>query len=133
MITVRDLPLSDNFYGWSKAAYELLSEEVLRRSSIVYIQVTFDESNRRNEARYQAALAHSILAHRLPDEALQRFSAQQDFLELVDGRDEGFLELRGVQVPFVVIHNAPELHERGALDARYAPRFQKLWELQQRR
>lgn len=25
MITVRDLPLSDNFYGWSKAAYELLS------------------------------------------------------------------------------------------------------------
>ena len=100
---------------------------------IVYIFVSFEESQRRNEARYQAALAHSILAHRLPDEALQRFSAQQDFMDLVEGADSGYLELRGIRVPFVVIHNAPELKEREALEDRYTPAMQTLWGLLQDR
>lgn len=119
--------------GGYRQAYEELSDEVLQRAVIVYILVTFEESNRRNEARYQAALAHSILAHRLPDEALQRFSAQQDFMDLVGGEHSGYLDLRGIKVPFVVIDNAPELKDRDALAARYTPALQTLWKLQQER
>ena len=119
--------------GGYRQAYESLSDAVLRRAVIVYIFVSFEESQRRNEARYQEALAHSILAHRLPEEAIQRFSAQQDFMDLVDNRDSGYVDLRGISVPFVVIHNAPELKERAALEARYTPALQTLWKLNQER
>ena len=119
--------------GGYRRAYESLSDAVLQRAAIVYIFVSFEESQRRNEARYQAALAHSILAHRLPEEAIQRFSAQQDFMDLAGGEDSGYLDLRGIRVPFVVIHNAPELKDRDALEARYTPAMQTLWRLQQER
>lgn len=115
--------------GGYRRAYELLAKAVWERAAIIYIQVTFEESARRNEARYQEKLAHSILAHKLPDEALQRFSAEQDFLALADGRDSGYLDLHGVKVPFVVIHNEPELTEYDALDARYGEALGVLWKL----
>lgn len=44
LVTVADLPLSDNFYGWAKAAYELLgfvyaSGELGRRLEVVQVRI----------------------------------------------------------------------------------------------
>ncbi len=117
--------------GGYQRAYDLLSQEVLSRAAIVYIVVSHAESVRRNEARYEAALAHSILAHKLPDESLKRFSAEQDFEALSNGAPSGHLEIKGVRVPFVTIPNEPELSDPEALDARYAEAFQTLRELYQ--
>jgi hypothetical protein len=119
--------------GGYRRAYELIAPEVWDRAAILYIQVTYEESARRNEARYQEKLAHSILAHKLPDEALQRFSAEQDFLELADGRDSGFLEIHGRKVPFVVMSNEPELTNDDALDERYGHALGTLWKLYESR
>lgn len=105
--------------GGYRHAYALLSDEIWRRAAIVYIQVSYEESIRRNEARYQEKLAHSILAHRLPAESQRRFSERQDFLELSGGRTSGHLEIRGIPVPFVVIENEPELKDPDALAERY--------------
>jgi hypothetical protein len=110
-------------------AYEQLSEDILRRAAIVYISVSYEESLRRNEARYQAALAHSILAHKLPDEAQERFSAHQDFHELTGDRTHGHLTVKGIEVPFVVIPNEPELTDPEALDVRYGEALGTLWKL----
>jgi hypothetical protein len=112
--------------GGYQQAYDLLSKDVLSRAAIVYISVSHAESVRRNEARYEAALAHSILAHKLPDESLERFSAHQDFDDLTGGADSGHLEIKGLQVPFVTIPNEPELSDPEALDKRYSEAFQKL-------
>jgi len=106
---------------------------VLERSVILYIKVSYEESRRRNEARYQEALAHSILAHKLPEEALQRFSAGQDWDELTGGRDQGTLDLHGVKVPFVTLNNEPELKDPVALNARYSKALQDLMKLHLRR
>ncbi|OIP40085.1 MAG: hypothetical protein AUK47_09105 [Deltaproteobacteria bacterium CG2_30_63_29] len=119
--------------GGFKRAYPLFSKEVLERSVILYIKVSYEESRRRNEARYQEALAHSILAHKLPEEALQRFSAGQDWDEVTGGRDQGTLDLHGVKVPFVTLNNEPELKDPVALNARYSKALQDLMKLHLRR
>jgi len=115
--------------GGYRHAYDLLSEPILSRAAILYINVSHEESRRRNEARYQAALAHSILAHRLPEESLQRFSAEQDFEQLVGGRTSGRVDIKGIAVPFVSMSNEPELHDPAARSERYHEALEKLWAL----
>ena len=115
--------------GGYRAAYELLSPAILTRSAILYVDVSFEESQARNEARYQEALAHSILAHRLPQESVERFSRHQDFEALSGGERTGYIEVKGVQVPFISMPNAPKLTERADLEARYLPTLQTLWQL----
>ncbi len=115
--------------GGYRRAYEMMTDAVLERAAILYINVSFAESQRRNEARYQAALAHSILAHRLPEESVERFSRYQDFEELAGGRESGYLDVNGFSVPFVSMKNEPQLHDRDALEERYAPALQTLHEL----
>ena len=115
--------------GGYRAAYDLLAKEVLSRSAIIYVDVSFEESWARNEARYEAALAHSILAHKLPDESLERFSRHQDFEELTGGARTGYLEIKGISVPFISMPNAPKLKDRADLQARYQPTLQTLWQL----
>jgi len=110
-------------------AYEQLSEDILRRAAIVYISVSYEESLRRNEARYQAALAHSILAHKLPDEAQERFSAHQDFHEITGDHPHGHLTVKGIEIPFVVVPNEPELTDPEALEVRYGDALKTLWQL----
>lgn len=105
--------------GGYRRAYELLSPQIWQRAAIFYINVSHAESKRRNDARYQEALAHSILAHKVPDEGLERFSAQQDFDELTGGQASGYLELGGVRVPFVSMPNEPQLTDPEQLDQRY--------------
>ncbi len=119
--------------GGYRRAYELLSKKLFSRAAILYVDVTFEESQRRNEARYQEALAHSILAHRLPQESVERFSRQQDFADLTDGASSGYVEVHGIQVPFISMPNAPQLTERDDLEARYLPTLQTLWKLYQER
>jgi hypothetical protein len=115
--------------GGFRHAYQQLSEAVLSRAAILYIQVTYAESQRRNDARFEEALAHSVLAHRVPEEGLIRFSAEHDWLELTDGRDSGYLEVKGLQVPFVTMNNEPELKDDGALSDRYGRALSTLYGL----
>ncbi len=115
--------------GGYERAYNQMSEAVLQRAAIFYINVTFEESQRRNEARYQEKLAHSILAHRLPEESVERFSRHQDFADITGGAESGYLEIKGVKVPFVSMVNQPQLHDRADLEKRYAPALQTLYRL----
>ena len=119
--------------GGYRRAYELLSESILSRAAILYIDVSPEESRRRNEARYQEALAHSILAHRLPEESWQRFSAEQDFEQLAGGKSSGYLDIKGVSVPFVSMCNEPQLSERLAFDERYHEALETLFSLNRER
>jgi len=105
--------------GGFKRAYELLDEDILARSAILYISVSYAESQRKNEARYQEALKHSILAHRLPEESIIRFSSEHDWEAITDGAAEGYMDIKGVRVPFVTMNNEPELHDAALLNARY--------------
>ncbi|MFH1874610.1 MAG: hypothetical protein ABH859_05425 [Pseudomonadota bacterium] len=110
-------------------ALNIFSSKVLKKSAILYIEVSGEESVRRNEARYIEKLKFSVLAHKTPDEDMQRFYKQDDWPELTKGKREGFLLLNQVQVPFVTMNNEPESKDPVVLGPRYKKALDKLWEL----
>jgi hypothetical protein len=94
--------------------------EVLRRAAILYINVSFDESCRRNSARYRKGQEESILFHKVPDRDMFGFFRHNDWDEMTGGRPDGRIDLAGVRVPFVSMPNEPESSDPGVLGERYA-------------
>lgn len=110
-----------------------LSKEILERAAILYVKVSFDESWRRNVARYEEKMAHSILAHMVPRETMDTFYITDDWDILTDKKPNGYLDLQEIKVPFVTMNNEPELKEREPLADRYGPALNKLMELMEKR
>ncbi len=106
-----------------------LSKAILERAAILYVQVTFEESWRRNVARYEEKMRHSVLAHMVPRETMETFYKHDDWTDYTQGKPHGTLAVNGVDVPFVTMNNEPELKERGPLAERYGPALRKLWDL----
>ncbi len=115
-------------FGYEKSL-AMLTKDLYERAAILYIDVTFEESWRRNVARYEEKKAHSILAHMAPREVMDVFYKENDWKKITDGKESGYLTLKGVNVPFVNMNNMPELKERDALSSRYRPALDKLMEL----
>jgi hypothetical protein len=110
-------------------ALGMLSPQVLERAAIFYISVSREESWRRNLARYQEKLKHSILAHMVPRETYDYFYDTNDWDELTAGLPSGRIRLSGVNVPFVSMNNEPESTDTAVLEARYAAALGRLWHL----
>ncbi|HWQ21811.1 MAG TPA: hypothetical protein VN478_03700 [Clostridia bacterium] len=89
-------------------AFQHLSDTVLAHAVILYIDVSFEESLRKNRRRYRPDQADSILYHSLEDAKMERYYKDNDWACLSGGHDEGFITVRGHQVPFAVFHNEPE-------------------------
>jgi hypothetical protein len=112
-----------------KDALETLKPEVLTRATIFFINVTKEESWRRNVARYQEKLKHSILAHMVPKETFDYYYSDHNWLELTHDEPVGNLNLNGVKVPFVTMNNEPESTDPVVLEKRYGNALNKLFEL----
>jgi hypothetical protein len=110
-------------------ALGMLSREVLERAAIFYISVSREESWRRNVARYQEKLRHSILAHMVPRETYDYFYDTNDWGELTGDRPSGRLDISGLGVPFVSMNNEPESTDPAVLEERYASALGQLWQL----
>jgi hypothetical protein len=103
--------------------------EILSRAAILYIEVSFDESYRRNSARYRPGQEESTLFHKVPDPDMLGFFRDNDWARITGGARHGYLELSGVCVPFVSMNNEPESTDPGALRERYAAALGRLLEL----
>ena len=117
-------------HGGYKKAYQYLSDEVLERAAIFYIDVPFSESLRKNRARFNPDKPDSILEHGLPDEKLERMYKEVDWEEF-KGDDPEFITIKGHKVPYVVLDNKDDVTT--ARDAKLGDAlevlFKKLWEL----
>lgn len=89
-------------------AFSRLSDDVLARAAILYIDVSFEESVRKNRRRYRPDQADSILYHSLEDAKMERYYRDNDWLRLSRGKDRGYIQVRSRAVPFAVFHNEPE-------------------------
>lgn len=129
----RDSTLLLEFARGGERAYEKalgqLDPIILDQAAILFILVSYEESRRRNEARYQEKLQHSILAHKVPDHTMQNFYQTHDWFELTGGRESGTLTVGVKKVPFVTMANEPELTDLAALDARYGAALRCLRDL----
>ncbi|MBI9105453.1 MAG: hypothetical protein JEZ04_01840 [Spirochaetales bacterium] len=117
--------------GW-KTAFAHFSDEVLGAGAVLYIDVSFDESLRKNRRRFNPDKPHSILEHGLPDEKMEKLYGLSDWDEF-SSADENYLEINGIKVPYAVFDNSDDLTTRGgdALGARLEEVLSRLWNSRQ--
>ncbi len=109
-------------------ALERLSPSILDRAAILYVSVPFEESWRRNVARYDKARRGGILTHSVPREEMERSYGIDDWQTLApDGA--GTIRVHGVDVPYVSLDNVPELTDPIELGDRYGRALEMLYQL----
>jgi len=106
-----------------------LDDEILKRSSILFVKVSFEESWRRNVARYEEKLKHSILAHMATRRVMDAFYSTDDWDKVSNGRERGYIEIRNIKIPFVTVSNEPEIKDPIQLAERYRPALDSLMKL----
>jgi hypothetical protein len=116
-------------HGGYHAAYQHLSQEVVEHMAILYLDVSYSESLRKNRARFNPDKPDSILEHSLPDAKLERMYKEVDWHDLVRD-DTAYITIQGVKVPYVVFENEDDVTTaRGdALGDRLEARLQTLWQ-----
>src|SRR3989344_290427 len=87
--------------GGYRHALDRLSDELLQDAAVLFIYTTYEEAIRRNEARYQAKLKHSVLAHKVPEEDMIRFGKEIDWPEITNNAPGGYLKVRNFKLPFI--------------------------------
>jgi hypothetical protein len=117
-------------HGGYRSALPSLSDTILRQAGILYIDVPWEESLRKNRRRFNPARPDSILEHGLPDAKLERLYKLVDWQEL-SSADPEHVTVRGQRVPYVVFDNADDVTTgRGnALGKRLEDTLSRLWSL----
>ena len=95
-------------HGGYAHALSLLSDEILENSALIYVDVPWEESLRKNRRRFNPDKPDSILEHSLPDEKLKRLYFECDFKEVAPGSN-GFLKIRGFKIPYAIFNNHKDL------------------------
>ena len=115
-------------HGGYKSAFEHLSLQMIQKMAILYVDVPFEESLRKNRKRFNPDKPDSILEHALPDEKLIRLYKDVDWDEISRG-DEKYLQIQGQKVPYVVFENGDDVTTgRGEeLGSRLESRLNQLW------
>lgn len=95
-------------HGGYQRALSKFSDEILNQAAILYVNVSFQESLRKNRRRFNPRRPHSILEHALPDEKLERLYRHDDWDELVSNASP-YLKVRSFKLPFVVFDNQDDV------------------------
>lgn len=117
-------------HGGYRSAFAHLPAEMLKQMAILYIDVSWEESLRKNRKRFNPERPDSILEHSLPDAKLERLYREVDWPE-VTGGDPQYVMMQGMRVPYVELDNSDDVTTaRGeALGERLEQSLQKLWAL----
>ena len=117
-------------HGGYTAAFPHLGKEILERAAIVYVNVPFEESLRKNRRRFNPDRPDSILEHGLPDEKLERLYKEDDWTTFSKSNSE-FVNVNGVDVPYAVFENEDDVttDTPSLLAERLEKVLQKLWNL----
>jgi len=108
-------------------ALPVLSDEILRRAAVLYVSVSFEESWRRNVARYDEANRGGILTHSVPREEMEKTYGTDDWFDLAP-HPIGAIDVRGIRVPYATMPNEPESTDPAVLGPRYRAALDPLFE-----
>ena len=119
-------------HGGYAAAYEHLSPTILERGAALYINVSFDESLRKNRARRNPDRLDSILEHSLSDEKMRRLYGEDDWAAFT-ADDPAYVRVKGLAVPYAIFENEDDVTTpRGeALGERLETTLDQLWSRRQ--
>jgi hypothetical protein len=102
---------------------------MLERGAILYVDVSWEESLRKNRKRFNPDKPDSILEHGLSDAKLSRLYRYTDW-ESFSAGDPSYIAVRGIRVPYAVMNNEDDVTSaRGeALGTRLEETMKILWE-----
>ncbi len=110
-------------------AFSYLHEDILKRAGIIYINVPYEESVRKNRRRARPGQEDSILYHSLPDEKMEFYYKTNDW-EKLTSKDPQYIEIKGHKVPYAVFENMPEkTDDPGKLGKELEKATAKLWSI----
>lgn len=117
-------------HGGYKHALPLLSPDILKKLSILYVDVPWEESLRKNRQRFNPEKPDSVLEHSLPDSKLERLYRECDFKEMVNGF-QGTVQVNGLKIPYAIFDNHDDVTTArdAALGARLKDVLETLWQI----
>lgn len=115
-------------HGGYRAAYQHLSPAILSKASILYIDVSYKESLRKNRVRYNPNRPDSILEHALDDTKMEKLYRDDDWHQLVH-TDKNYLLIKGIKIPYAIFPNEDDVTtDRGpSLEVRLERILGQLW------
>jgi hypothetical protein len=120
-------------HGGYASAFAHLSQQMIEKMAVLYVDVSWEESLRKNRKRFNPEKPDSILQHSLPDAKLEKLYRETDWQE-VSSADPNYLLIQGKRVPYVVLDNSDDVTTRGGqeLGSRMEEAFSRLWILYQK-
>jgi hypothetical protein len=114
-------------HGGYASAFAHLSKGILDKACVLYVDVPYEESLRKNRRRFNPNRPDSILEHGLPDAKLERLYKEVDW-DSFKGSEPGFIPVSGRRIPYAVFDNMPEKTDKPAvLGAHLEDVLAKLW------
>ena len=115
-------------HGGYQRAFEHLSKEIAQKLAVLYVDVSWEESRRKNRARFNPDRPDSILEHGLSEEKMEALYRDTDW-DLVHSGNPETLEIQGIPVPYVIFENEDDVTSQGGsvLSERLQETLQKLY------
>jgi hypothetical protein len=98
-------------HGGYQRAFQHLSQRIAQKLAILYVNVSWEESLRKNRLRYNPAKPDSILEHGLSDDKMSNLYRHTDWEELTSNQPDTIL-IQDVPVPYLVFENEDDLTSR---------------------
>ena len=96
-------------HGGYREAFQHIDRNILSKAAILYVDVSFKESLRKNRTRFNPDKPDSILEHGLSDEKLTSLYKETDWEEFRGPADSQYIPIQGIQVPYVVFDNEDDV------------------------
>ena len=95
-------------HGGYQEAFKQIPASLAQQTAILYVNVSWEESLRKNRKRFNPDKPDSILEHSLPDEKLAKMYKDTDWDELVS-LSKKYIEIASVQVPYSILENEDDI------------------------
>ena len=115
-------------HGGYEQAYSVLSQSILEQASILYVNVSWEESLRKNRQRFNPEKPDSILEHGIPDKKLEFMYSGCDFGKIT-AKDAEYIHINDLKIPYVVFENEDDVttKPKPALKSRLKSCLDELW------
>jgi hypothetical protein len=117
-------------HGGFYRAFQNLSEEVLAQAVVLYIEVSYEESLKKNKRRYNPKQPDSVLEHSLPESKMRTLYKEIDWKSFSEP-DPHYLYVKRIRIPYAVMENEDDVttQQGEALGLRLEAVLSRLWSL----
>jgi len=116
-------------HGGFQRAFKHLSKTIASRIAILYLDVSWEESLRKNRARFNPDKPDSILEHGLSDTKMESLYKSSDWEEIITSQPDN-IQIQGIPVPYIIFENEDDVTSQGGeiLSSRLQDRLSKLYQ-----